>query len=97
MKHVLNFQKIEKEKNCNFENYDFVIFCDGDWSMHEGFSEEKILSMLERLKNEDIDFLFERPAGVGGGKSNKLFAQKGCVNIYFSPCCDCNDRCSLRL
>jgi len=70
MKHILSYQKQEKVKNSNFENYDFVIFCDGDWSMHEEFSEEKILSMLERLKNEDIDFLFERPASIKDGKQN---------------------------
>jgi hypothetical protein len=69
-KHVLNYQKKEREKNSNFENYDFVIFCDGDWSMHEEFSEEKVLSMLESTKNEGIDFLFERPAAIWGGKQD---------------------------
>lgn len=66
-KHILNYQK-NNENTPGFENYDFVIFCDGDWSIYDGFSEEKILSMFERLKEEDIDFLFERPAAIEGGK-----------------------------
>jgi hypothetical protein len=56
------------KKDASFEKYDFVIFCDGDWSMHEDFSEHKLISMFERMENESMDFLFERPADVGGGK-----------------------------
>lgn len=68
LKHVLNYQKETLKINTSFEKYDFVIFCDGDWSMHEEFSEQKIISMLEHMDKENIDFLFERPASIGGYK-----------------------------
>lgn len=70
IKHILKYEIEMLKNNANFEKYDFVIFCDGDWSMHEDFSEQKIISMLERMENDNVDFLFERPAYVREGKKD---------------------------
>jgi hypothetical protein len=36
--------------------------------MYEGFSEEKILNMLNYMEKDGLDFLFERPAPIGPHK-----------------------------
>ena len=75
LKHVLQYQKTNPE----FEKFDYVIFTDGDWEMHEDFSEDKILKMLTHMEENDIDFLFERPARIGDGKNdgdNCFFKEK---------------------
>lgn len=50
------------------KHYDYIIFADGDWRMHTGFQEQKILNMFEAMERDDIDFYFERPADIGGAK-----------------------------
>jgi hypothetical protein len=62
LKHVL-----EMEKSDNL-HHDYVIFTDGDWGMYSGFTEEKILNILNYMENNDIDCLFERPAMISDGK-----------------------------
>jgi hypothetical protein len=52
--------------------FDYVIFTDGDWLMHEHFSEEKILNMFSVMETGDIDFAYERPAKIGNYKQNGL-------------------------
>lgn len=64
LKYILEY---EKETGIHPE---FVIFTDGDWRMHNGFSEEKILNMLSYMDKAELDFLFERPAPIGAHKKN---------------------------
>ncbi len=74
LKHVIEWEK----KNPN-DRHDYVIFTDGDWGMYSGFSEEKIISMLEKMEEENIDCLFERPAPIGIHKKdpeNSFFKNK---------------------
>lgn len=65
LKYVLEWEK----ENPN-EKHDYIIFTDGDWGMYSGFTEDKILSMLEQMENDNIDCLFERPAKIGESKKN---------------------------
>jgi hypothetical protein len=46
-------------------NYDFVIYCDADWSMSEGFNEEKLMSLFKYMAENNIDWIFERPHNLG--------------------------------
>lgn len=65
LKHVLSYEKDNPDKKC-----DYVIFTDGDWILHAEFSEEKVLRMLEHIKKENFDFVFERPARIGDGRKD---------------------------
>jgi hypothetical protein len=56
--------------NPEFKKFDYVIFTDGDWIMHENFSEDKVLNMLNYMENEELDFVFERPASIGDGRKD---------------------------
>lgn len=62
LKHVLQHQKTFSHV------YDYVIYIDGDWCIHKDFSEEKIISMLNYMDRENVDFLFERPNLIGESK-----------------------------
>jgi chaperone protein DnaJ len=42
----------------------------GDWIVHDEFSEQKILNMLNYMETENIDFAFERPAAIGDSRKN---------------------------
>lgn len=64
LKHV-----IEHEKTTGI-HHDYVIFTDGDWGVYDGFSEQKILNMLDHMDRENIECLFERPAPIGAHKQN---------------------------
>jgi hypothetical protein len=66
LKHILKHEK----NNPDYIKNDYVIFIDGDWIVHDGFCEEKILNMLDHMEKEKIDFLFERPASIGDGRKN---------------------------
>lgn len=70
IKYVLEYQKQMLKENPEFEKYDYVIFTDGDWIMHEGFNEQKIINMLNHMETLGLDFLFERPAPIGAHKEN---------------------------
>jgi hypothetical protein len=50
--------------------FDYLIFCDGDWDIHDGFDEKKLINMFNFMDSENIDFAFERPAKIGNYKSN---------------------------
>jgi hypothetical protein len=70
LKHVVEYQKQMLITNPDFKKYDYIIFTDGDWIMHEEFSEEKILSLFNFMNDDDLDLIFERPARIGDGKIN---------------------------
>ena len=53
-------------------DFDYVLFTDGDWLMHENFSEDKIFNMFNIMESNSIDFAFERPAKIGNYKQNGL-------------------------
>lgn len=59
-------------------NFDYVFFMDGDWSMHDLFEEEKLINALKLMEGGEFDFAFERPALVGPYKTNPecFFPQK---------------------
>jgi hypothetical protein len=58
------------KQNPDFVKYDYVIFTDGDWIMHDNFTEEKVLNFLEEVERRELDFLFERPALIGPCKKD---------------------------
>ena len=70
LKHVVQHEKKMLELNPEFEKYDYVIFTDGDWIMHEEFAEEKFLNLFKYMELDGLDMLFERPARIGDGKKN---------------------------
>ena len=75
LKHILEYEK----NNPNSEGYEFIIFSDGDWTMFEHISEEKVLNMLNWTKENDYDFVFERPARIGDSRADpdgSFFRQK---------------------
>lgn len=75
LKNVIEFEK----KNPELDKYEYVIFSDGDWTMYEHFSEEKVLNMLNWTKENEYDFVFERPARVGDSRAHpegSFFMQK---------------------
>lgn len=65
LKHVLEYEKQNPDIH-----HDYVIFTDGDWGVWDEFQEEKILTMLDHMEQNDIDCLFERPAPIGAHKEN---------------------------
>lgn len=48
--------------------YEFIIFVDADWKINNTYSEESMYSLFEYMKNNNLDFLFERPHLIGHGK-----------------------------
>jgi hypothetical protein len=64
LKHILEHQKETGNSP------DYIIFTDGDWRMHDRFDEQKILNMLDHMEQNNVDFLFERPAPIGPHKLN---------------------------
>jgi hypothetical protein len=65
LKHVIEYEKYNPGVH-----HDYIIFTDGDWGMYSGFTEEKILNMLNHMDREGIECLFERPAPIGAHKEN---------------------------
>jgi hypothetical protein len=47
---------------------DYIIFVDADWEVTDLYEESGVLRVLNLMKTENIDFLFERPHGIGAGK-----------------------------
>ncbi len=45
--------------------FDYILFVDGDWNIHEGFNEEKIKNLFSAMESKNLDFVFERPARIG--------------------------------
>lgn len=62
--------KVLSLKYCIDKGYDYIIFNDADWRMTENFSEEKIFKMFNFMEQNDVDFLFERPAKIGDHKKD---------------------------
>jgi len=56
---------------CSKLNYEFIIFFDADWSIHTGYNEKKLLSFLSTIKDNNLDFIYERPHLIGEYK-NKI-------------------------
>ena len=71
--------KVLSLKYCLDKGYDYIIYNDADWRMTENFSEDKLFNMFNHMENNNLDFLFERPAKIGGHKqdmSNCFFDRK---------------------
>ena len=79
LKHVLAFEKENKQKDENYKPHDFVFYIDGDWSLMDGFNESKIMNIFNYMINESKDFIFERPALVRESRldpENSFFRDK---------------------
>jgi len=51
------------------KHYDYIVYTDGDWQMHDKFEEEKVFKCFDLLEeNENLDFIYERPGTVGDHK-----------------------------
>jgi hypothetical protein len=53
---------------CSKLDYKYVLFFDADWSIHNGYSEVKLLNFLDELENSNLDFIYERPHSIGDSK-----------------------------
>jgi hypothetical protein len=53
------------------KGYEYVIYNDADWRITSNFSEEKIFTLFDYMERNDLDFLFERPAGLGYYKNRE--------------------------
>lgn len=62
--------KVLSLKYCLDKGYDFIIYNDADWRITEGFDEDKLVNTFNFMKDNDLDFLFERPAKIGDHKRN---------------------------
>lgn len=54
------------------KDFDYLIFADGDWSIHENFAEEKLKAFFANLEALDVDIAFERPAQIGNYRANNF-------------------------
>jgi hypothetical protein len=52
------------------QKFDYLIFCDGDWGIYDGFDEKKLFRMFEYMDENNVDFVYERPAKIGDYKLN---------------------------
>lgn len=71
--------KVLSLKYCLNKDYDFIIYNDADWRIRENFDEKNLLSMFSYMEDNNLDFLFERPAKIGDHKrdmSNCFFDRK---------------------
>ena len=71
--------KVLSLKYCLDKGYDYIIYNDADWRMTENFSEDKLFKLFNHMEENNLDFLFERPALIGGHKkdmSNCFFDRK---------------------
>jgi len=62
--------KVLSLKYCLDKGYDYIIYNDADWRMTDNFSEDKLFNLFKKMEEDDLDFLFERPALIGGHKSD---------------------------
>jgi len=49
-------------------NTEFIVYIDSDWSALDGYNDEKFKSLFDCMNTYDIDFVYERPHPIGGGK-----------------------------
>lgn len=71
--------KVLSLKYCLDKGYDYIIYNDADWRMTDNFSEDKLFNLFDRMEQNNLDFVFERPALIGGHKadmSNCFFDRK---------------------
>lgn len=54
----------------NYKNYEFIIYIDSDWMVYDEFEESKILSLLNYMKENKIDMIYERPSPLSHHKFN---------------------------
>lgn len=54
------------------ENFDFLIFTDGDWGIYDGFDESKFIRFFDEMNKNNLDFVFERPAKIGDFRKNNF-------------------------
>jgi hypothetical protein len=59
--------KVLSIKTClnSKEDFDYIIYVDGDWQISDGFEESKFITLFNQMDNSNIDFVFERPARIG--------------------------------
>jgi hypothetical protein len=62
--------KVLSLKYCLDKGYDYIIYNDADWRMTENFSEDKLFNLFNHMENNNLDFLFERPAKIGDHKKD---------------------------
>lgn len=53
---------------CSKKDFDFIIFFDADWDIHDGYSENKFVDFLNSMKKSQFDFFYERPHSIGDSK-----------------------------
>jgi hypothetical protein len=53
---------------CSKLDYKYVLFFDADWSIHNGYSEIKLLNFLDEFEKSNLDFIYERPHSIGDSK-----------------------------
>ena len=63
-------------------DYDFLIFIDADWDVFNGFSEDKILRLLNEMNKENLDFVFERPSFIYGKNNYDTCFWRHKIEIY---------------
>jgi hypothetical protein len=71
--------KVLSLKYCLDKGYDYIIYNDADWRMTDNFSEGKLFNMFNKMEENNLDFLFERPSMIGDHKadmSNCFFDRK---------------------
>lgn len=62
-----NLKFLPIKQSINF-NSDFIIYIDSDWSVLDTYNDEKFLNLFNIMNAENIDFIFERPHGIGHSK-----------------------------
>jgi hypothetical protein len=51
---------------------DYIIFVDSDWEVTDQYDESGVISVLNLMKTDNIDFLYERPHNIGRGKQPEV-------------------------
>lgn len=51
-------------------DYNFVIYLDSDWTITDNLSDDILKSAFEFMEKSNIDMFFERPAEIGGARTN---------------------------
>lgn len=64
--------KVLSLKYCLNKDYDFIIYNDADWKIRENFDEKNLLNMFSYMEDNNLDFLFERPAKIGDHKRDMI-------------------------
>lgn len=62
----LKFFPIKQSINLNVE---FIVYIDGDWGVLDTYTDDKFLQLFNIMKDNNIDFVFERPHDIGLGKT----------------------------